>query len=76
MDRCTRSTNRETRNIHNILIGKSELKVPVGKPRRRLENDIKMDLKIYGVTVRSAFNWLWMVLVEVHVNTAINIWVQ
>jgi hypothetical protein len=39
------STNGEKRNAYRILVGKPEGKRPLGKPRRRWEDNIKMDLK-------------------------------
>jgi hypothetical protein len=33
------------RNAYRILVGKSEGKRPLGRPRRRWVDDIKMDLK-------------------------------
>jgi hypothetical protein len=35
----------ETRNAYNILVDKPEEKRPLGRPRRRGEDNIKMDLK-------------------------------
>jgi hypothetical protein len=35
----------ETRNAHRILVGKPEGKRPLGRPRRRWEDNIKMDLR-------------------------------
>jgi hypothetical protein len=35
----------EKRNAYRILVGKSEGKRPLGRPRRRLEDNIKMDLR-------------------------------
>jgi len=35
----------ERRGLHNILVEKHEGKRPLGKPRRRLEDNIKMDLQ-------------------------------
>jgi hypothetical protein len=35
----------ETRNAYRILVGKSEGKRPLGRPRRRLVDNIKMDLR-------------------------------
>jgi hypothetical protein len=32
------------RNIYNILVGKHEDKRPVGRPRRRWEDNIRMDV--------------------------------
>jgi len=36
------------RNAHKIWDGKSERKKPLGRPRRRWENNIKMDLRELG----------------------------
>jgi hypothetical protein len=33
------------KNAHKFLIEKSEFKGPLGRPRRRWEDDIKMNLK-------------------------------
>jgi hypothetical protein len=41
----------EMRNAYNILVGKPEEKRPFGRPRRRWEDSIKMDLKGIGVSV-------------------------
>jgi hypothetical protein len=35
----------EKRNAYRILVGKSEGKRPLGRPRRRWADNIKMDLK-------------------------------
>jgi hypothetical protein len=44
--------------LNKVLVGKPEGKRPLGKPRRRWEDGIKMDLgKIVG-GVWSAFSWL------------------
>jgi hypothetical protein len=37
-----RSTRRENRNAYMILVGKSEVKRPQGRPRRRWEDNVKM----------------------------------
>jgi hypothetical protein len=39
---------REKRNAYMILVGKPEGKRPLGRPTRRLEDNIKMDLKQTG----------------------------
>jgi hypothetical protein len=39
------STNGEKRNACRILVGKPEEKSPLGKPRRRWVDNIKMDLR-------------------------------
>ena len=38
----------EGRGVHRILLGKSEGKRPLGRPRRRWEDNIKMDLQEVG----------------------------
>jgi hypothetical protein len=35
----------EKKNTHRILVGKPEGKRPLGRPRGRWENNIKMDLR-------------------------------
>jgi len=40
----------EDRGVHRVLVGKPEGKRPLGRPRRRWEDNIKMDLqKVAGV---------------------------
>jgi hypothetical protein len=39
------SSNGEKRNTYTILVGKPEGKRPLGKPRRRSMDNIKIDLK-------------------------------
>jgi hypothetical protein len=36
----------ETKNAYRILVGKPEGKRPLGRPRRRWVDDIKMDLRM------------------------------
>jgi hypothetical protein len=36
----------EMRNVYKILVGKPERKRPFGRPRRRWEVDIRMDLSV------------------------------
>jgi len=38
----------EGRGVHRVLVGKSEGKRPLGRPRRRWEDNIKMDLRKVG----------------------------
>jgi hypothetical protein len=49
----------EERAVHRVLVGKPEGKRPLGRPRRRLEDNIKMDLQ----EVRGGFGD-WMDLVQ------------
>jgi hypothetical protein len=38
----------EGRNVYRVLVGKPEVKRPLGRPRRRWEDGIKMDLREIG----------------------------
>jgi hypothetical protein len=38
----------EERGVYRVLVGKPEGKRPLGRPRRRLEDYIKMDLQDVG----------------------------
>ena len=38
----------EERGVHKVLVGKPEGKRPLGRPRRRREGNIKMDLQEVG----------------------------
>ena len=38
----------EDRGVHRVLVGKPEGKRPLGRPKRRWENNIKMDLQEVG----------------------------
>jgi hypothetical protein len=38
----------EGRNVYTVLVGKPEGKRPLGRPRRRWEDGIKMDLREIG----------------------------
>jgi len=38
----------EGRGVHRVLVGKPERKRPLGRPRRRWEDNIKMDLREVG----------------------------
>ena len=38
----------EDRGVHRVLVGKPGEKRPLGRPRRRWEDNIKMDLREVG----------------------------
>jgi hypothetical protein len=48
--------NGEKRNAYRILVGKPEGKKPLGRPRRRWVNNIKIDLREIGWGV---VDWIW-----------------
>ena len=45
----------ERRGVHKVLVGKPEGKRPLGRPRRRWEDNIKMDLQ---EVVRGCGDWM------------------
>jgi hypothetical protein len=47
--------NGEKRNVYRLLVGKPEGKRPLGRPRRRWRDNIKMDHLEIGVSV---VDWL------------------
>ena len=63
----------EKRGVYKILVGKPETKRPLGRPRRRWEDNIKMDLQEVGC---GGMNWIdlaqnrdrWRALVNAVMN--------
>ena len=41
----------ENSGVYSVLVGKPEGKIPLGRPRRRWENNNKMDLQEVGCGV-------------------------
>jgi hypothetical protein len=48
----------ERRDVYRVLVGKPEGKRPLGRPRRRWEKNIKMDLQKVGCGVWTGSSWL------------------
>jgi hypothetical protein len=48
----------EGRNVYRVLVGNREVKRPLGRPRRRWEDGIKMGLREICWGVWSGFIWL------------------
>jgi hypothetical protein len=48
----------EKRNAYRVLVGKPEGKRPLGSPRYRWEDNIKMDLRVIEWVVWTGFLWL------------------
>jgi hypothetical protein len=48
----------DRRVVYRFLVVKSEGKSPLGKPRRRWKNNIKMDLEDVGGEAWTGFIWL------------------
>jgi hypothetical protein len=64
----------ERRGVYRVLVRRPEGKIPLGRPRRRWEDDIKMDLKEIGIDVA---NWIQLAQDRVQwracVNTVMNL---
>jgi hypothetical protein len=66
----------EVRGAYNILVGRPEGRRQLGRPRRRWEDNIKMDLRKIGFGDMDWIQWAqdrdrWRALV----NTVMNLWV-
>jgi hypothetical protein len=48
----------EERKVYKILVGKPEGKRPLGRPRRRWEDGIRMDLREIGLGMLIGFDCL------------------
>jgi hypothetical protein len=64
----------EGRSVYRVLVGRSEGKRPLGRPRRRWGDDIKMDLREIGI---DGVNWIRLAQDRVQwrafVNTVMNL---
>jgi hypothetical protein len=64
----------EGRGVYRVLVGRSEGKRPLGRPRRRWEGNIKMDIREIGIDGR---NWIQLAQDRVQwracVNTVMNL---
>jgi hypothetical protein len=64
----------EERNVYRILMGRPEGKTPLGKPRRKWEDGIRMDLREIGwvsvdwIQLAQDRDWWWPL-----VNTVMNL---
>jgi hypothetical protein len=48
----------EGRGVYRVLVGRPEGKRPLGRPRRKWEDNIKMDLRETGIDGANGFSWL------------------
>jgi hypothetical protein len=46
------------RKVYKILVGNPEGKIPLGRPRRKWEDGIRMNLRKTGLGVWIGFDWL------------------
>jgi hypothetical protein len=54
----TCGTYGERRGAYRALVGKSEGRRPLGRPRRRWEDNIKIDLREVGLGIWTGSIWL------------------
>jgi hypothetical protein len=59
----------EGRGVYRVVVGRSEGKTPVGRPRRRWENNIKMDLREIGI---DGANWIQLAQDRVQWRACVN----
>jgi hypothetical protein len=50
----------EGRGVHRVMVGKPEGKRPFGRPRRRWEDNIKMDLQEVGENILLKLSILYL----------------
>jgi hypothetical protein len=66
----------EGRGAYRVLVGRPESKTPLGRPRHRWEDNIKMDLREIGI---DGANWIWLARDRVQwrafLNTVMNLWI-
>jgi transcription termination factor 2 len=60
---------REGRGVHRILIGRPEGKRPLGRPRRKWKDNIKMDLRETGI---DGANWIQLAPDRVQWRACVN----
>ena len=74
---CSACGGEERRGVHRVLVGKPEGKRPLGKPKRRWEDNIKMD---FQVVVCVGMDWIelaqdrdrWLALVNAVMNLRVS----
>jgi hypothetical protein len=67
----------EVRGAYNILVGRPEGRIPLGIPRRRWENNIKMDLREIGFGGVDWIHWAqdrdrWRAVVNTVMNLRVS----
>jgi hypothetical protein len=62
----------ERRGIHRVLVRKTEGKRTLGRPKRRLEDNIKMELQKVGGVMGTGWSWLRIGTGRVLVGTVRN----
>jgi hypothetical protein len=64
------------RSVYRVLVGRQKSKRPLGRPRHRWEDNIKLDLRDIGI---NGVNWIQLaqdgVQWQASVNTVMSLWV-
>jgi hypothetical protein len=60
---------REGRGAYKVLVARPEGKRPLGRPRRRWEDNIKMDLREIGI---NGENWIRLAQDRVQLRACLN----
>jgi hypothetical protein len=59
----------EGRGVYRVLVARPECKRPLGRPRRRWEDNIKMDLREMGI---NGANWIQLAQDRVQCRACVN----
>jgi hypothetical protein len=51
-------THGRREKVYKVLVGKSERRRPLERPRRRWEDGVRMDFRKIGLGVWNGFDWL------------------
>jgi hypothetical protein len=66
----------EGRGVYWVLVGRPERKRPLGRPRHRWDDNIKIDLREIGI---EGANWVWLaqngVQWQASLSMMMNLWV-
>jgi hypothetical protein len=57
------------RCVYRVLVGRSEGKRPLGRPRHKWENNVKMDLREIGI---NGLNWIQLAQYRVQWQAFVN----
>jgi hypothetical protein len=59
----------EGRNVYSVLVGRLERKRPLGRPRRRWKDNIKLDFREIGI---DGVNWIRLAQDRVQLRAFVN----
>jgi len=62
------SIGEERRGVYSVLVRKPEGKRPLGRPRRRWEDNVKMDIQVVNWIDLAQDRYTWWALVNAEYN--------